>query len=155
MPEVKTFTYAQNECAVYFFPPWALEHFQSGGAVARMRAPGRGHPGPTAPWASSSISSGGRGRSPRERDQTRWWRMRHPGLRASRTSSSTYAAPAGVPGAPLIKDSGLGESGENAACARPWVTGTRWGFRFGGVGVPFPNSCVGHVGGGGLFSLGY
>lgn len=55
----------------------------------------------------------------------------------------------------LIKDPGLGERGENAACARPWVTGTRWGFRFDGEGVPFPNSCAGRVGGGGLFPLGY
>jgi hypothetical protein len=29
------------------------------------------------------------------------------------------------------------------------------GFGLGGVGVPFPNSCVGRVGGGGLSPLGY
>lgn len=65
------------------------------------------------------------------------------------------AARAGVPGAPLIKDSSLRErEGKMPTALGPWVTGTRWGFRFGGVGVPFPNSCAGRVGGGGLFSLG-
>lgn len=48
----------------------------------------------------------------------------------------------------------LGGKGKMPAGLGAWVTETRWGFRFGGVGVPFPNSCAGRVGGGGLFSPG-
>lgn len=68
-----------------------------------MRAPGGGHPGPTAPWASSSVSGGGMGRAPPER--TGWRLARHPGLGASGTGSG----PAGGPGAPLIKACSLGQ----------------------------------------------
>lgn len=119
-----------------------------------MRAPGWGHPGPTA-------------RGPRRLSPVGGWDERRgsgtgPGGSECAILGSAPAAPAPAPNAARAAVSGApfktpawGKEGKMPTALGPWVTETRWGFRFGGVGVPFPNSCAGRVGGGGLFSLGY
>lgn len=47
-----------------------------------------------------------------------------------------------------------GQKGK-AERAGPVGHGVTVGFGLGGIGVPFPNSCVGWLGGGGLFPVGY
>lgn len=59
-----------------------------------------------------------------------------------------------LPGALGLRASVLGTEGN---AERAGSVGHRGmvGFGLGGVGVPFPNSCVGWVGGGGLFPVDY
>lgn len=114
-----------------------------------MRARGVGvgerHPGPTAAWAPSPISGGGWGVSGAGPDEV--------------VASAPFWAvgqwhPFRLPGALGLRTPVLGTEGNAERAGSVGHRGTV-GFGLGGVGVLFPNSCVGWVGGGGLFPLDY